>query len=271
MIDTATGLGFTPLHFAAREGCEENVLFLLQEGADINASANIDYISPLHVAVWYGHIRIVSILIDAGAVLTVTRKGHSADALAAINNRQHIVSLLRSQRPAPIEQVESHFSMLSGLEQSISLGNLEACNVLIQQGALDHGLLPCGCTPLIRALCSRQPRIVDLLISHGVSNDSAVCPDELSYFEVLPPIQRPLAAHFAVCDSVFNSTLEKLLEKYLPPFSAEESMPELHKHWAWSPMSLLYLAIDINEDVFDIIDIIDIIVSHLQTHWKTYA
>ncbi|MBN2533417.1 MAG: ankyrin repeat domain-containing protein [Spirochaetales bacterium] len=64
----------TPLHSAAGSGCRELVLFLLENGADIDARVkeydsyngydSADGETPLMLAIREGHVDIVKILVD---------------------------------------------------------------------------------------------------------------------------------------------------------------------------------------------------------------
>ena len=58
--------GFTPLHFAAREGELEAARLLLAAGADVNAAA-ADGKSPLNLAIYNGHYALAELLIDSSA------------------------------------------------------------------------------------------------------------------------------------------------------------------------------------------------------------
>jgi ankyrin repeat protein len=58
--------GFTPLHFAAREGEMGATRALLAAGADVNAIA-ADGKNALGLAIYNGHYELASLLIDAGA------------------------------------------------------------------------------------------------------------------------------------------------------------------------------------------------------------
>jgi ankyrin repeat protein len=64
-ISYANG-GFTPLHFAAREGQIEVVEFLLTAGARLDAIA-ADGKTPLNLAIYNGHYELAENLIEAGA------------------------------------------------------------------------------------------------------------------------------------------------------------------------------------------------------------
>ena len=56
----------TPLHIAARMGNVDNVLLLLQHGADPEAVTKDGY-TPLHIAAKEGHEEVIGVLIDQSA------------------------------------------------------------------------------------------------------------------------------------------------------------------------------------------------------------
>jgi hypothetical protein len=60
--------GFTPLHWAARNGHIEIARLLLQNGADVNANDNFGY-TPLHLAAIFGRIDILRLLFENGVDL----------------------------------------------------------------------------------------------------------------------------------------------------------------------------------------------------------
>ena len=93
LLDNPDNYGRTPLHTAAEEGHESLVVFLLKQGADINA---LDYygFSPLMLATIRGNLKIVQILtaqteidgnIQSTANLEQFPKGSTALHLACIN------------------------------------------------------------------------------------------------------------------------------------------------------------------------------------------
>jgi ankyrin repeat protein len=58
--------GYTLLHRAAERGREEVVAYLIEKGADVNATGPLDW-APLHVAAQKGDLAVVKRLVEAGA------------------------------------------------------------------------------------------------------------------------------------------------------------------------------------------------------------
>jgi ankyrin repeat protein len=57
---------YTALHRAAERGREEVVAYLIEKGADVNATGPLDW-TPLHVAAQKGDLAVVKRLVKAGA------------------------------------------------------------------------------------------------------------------------------------------------------------------------------------------------------------
>ena len=89
---------YTPLAYAAYQGNENIVRFLLQRGARVNADAQRGgaYINtPLMMAAIQGHERIVRVLLSSGADADVRiHNGHTAAELAAKHNHRSLAQLL---------------------------------------------------------------------------------------------------------------------------------------------------------------------------------
>ena len=58
---------WTPLLYSAFYGKKDVVVFLIKQGADVNAASRITGWTPLHVAADKGHLEVVKILVSAGA------------------------------------------------------------------------------------------------------------------------------------------------------------------------------------------------------------
>lgn len=89
---------YTPLAYAAYQGSENIVRYLIQRGARVNADAQVGgtYVNtPLMMAAIQGHERIVRSLLGAGADADVrVYGGHTAAELAAKYNHTALAQLL---------------------------------------------------------------------------------------------------------------------------------------------------------------------------------
>ena len=89
---------WTPLHIAAALNEIEAVAALISHGADVNAR-NKGGETPLMLASWWGHAKVVEALLDAGAdkELKATSgiwKGNTALDIARDNNKDDVVAVL---------------------------------------------------------------------------------------------------------------------------------------------------------------------------------
>lgn len=65
--DTSDSCGYTPLHYAARNGHPDACLLLLQNGAQVDKCTRTGKATSLHRAAYAGHIEVVKHLLKAGA------------------------------------------------------------------------------------------------------------------------------------------------------------------------------------------------------------
>lgn len=97
-IKTTDDEGWTPLHWAALYGHKDISLFLIAQGADIDATSKIGE-TPLMVAAECRHQNVFMLLLEAGAQTSMTRrngdaaadilKSHKADDMLA-QLREHL-------------------------------------------------------------------------------------------------------------------------------------------------------------------------------------
>ena len=88
--------GWTPLHFAARDGYKEIVELLIAKGADVNAKDNDGGTTPLHHAASYGRNEVVELLIAKGAdVNAKDNYGGTPLDRAISSNKKSTASFLR--------------------------------------------------------------------------------------------------------------------------------------------------------------------------------
>lgn len=95
-------LCFTPLWGAAYGGYDDEVLFLLERGAEVNRKTNFGR-TPLMVAAYKGHESTVRLLLSRGADPNATDDGDTALMFAKDKGCSEIVALLRQTgaRDAP--------------------------------------------------------------------------------------------------------------------------------------------------------------------------
>ncbi|MFH1117942.1 MAG: ankyrin repeat domain-containing protein, partial [Pseudomonadota bacterium] len=167
---------------AAERGRVELTKSLLTRGADANVRGKIG-LTPLMLAAWGGHARVVELHLRRGAHLQASADGRTALHLAAERGLSHVVRLLldkgadvhwqtHSGRTALIEAAErGHLKIVTLLEEhganytlgaAARVGDLSRVQLLLREGA-DLDALHSGLTPLMHACLGGRGKVVRLL------------------------------------------------------------------------------------------------------------
>jgi ankyrin len=165
--------GFSPLLYAARQGCTEAARALVEGGADINLT-DPDRTSPLIVAMMSFHFDTAAYLIEAGADLDLwDLYGHSPVYVAVDMN-----VIPDGGRPdIPSEDAHSALDVLALLLERGANPNLQLKlrppyrNVIFDRGG--DNILSAGATPLLRAAKAGDNDAIRLLLAHGALVDLA--------------------------------------------------------------------------------------------------
>ena len=84
-------IGYTPLHYACRNGHAEVVKALLEKGADVHTKTTDGY-TPLHLACMEGHVEVVKALLEKGAdVHAKNSSGWTPLPTACMNGHAEVV------------------------------------------------------------------------------------------------------------------------------------------------------------------------------------
>jgi ankyrin repeat protein len=161
--------GFTPLLYAAREGCLECARHLVQGGADINLT-DPDRTTPLVLALLNMHFDTAAYLITAGADIEKWDLYGRSPIYAAVD----LSTLPRGGRPdLPSTDETTPLQVIKILLERGSNPNLQLKlrppfrNVIFDRGA-DNAVLTIGATPLLRASrVGDNPEAIRLLLQHG--------------------------------------------------------------------------------------------------------
>ena len=157
--------GFSPLHVAAAQENEKTVMFLLNNGADVNTSGPYG-VTALDKASETGHLIIVKLLLDMGA----TMEGGSSDrdsALhsAALYGHKDIVKLLLDRG---IDVNVRGWRCDTPLHLAASRGHTEVVKLLIARGAdVNAAAYREGLTPLLEAAFQGSTDTVEVLVNAG--------------------------------------------------------------------------------------------------------
>ncbi len=159
--------GFTPLMFAAREGCVACLPILAEAGANLN-QADPDGITPIVNAIINGHYDVARFLLDKGADPNLADKTGRAALYAAVDAH----TMPASNRPSPNES-DNEIGSLDLVKAIVAHGGLVNTQLKAQQPyrtKVDRGndtMLTTGTTPLIRAAKAGDTAVIALLLEKG--------------------------------------------------------------------------------------------------------
>lgn len=159
--------GFTPLMFAAREGCVECVKVLADAGAKLNL-ADPDGITPMVDAIINGHYDVAAALLDKGADPNLFDKTGRAALYAAVDAH----TMPYSNRPSPDESHNQITSLdliksliVHGADVNMQLKTQQPYRSKVDRG--DDTMLTTGTTPLLRAAKAGDVTVISLLLEKG--------------------------------------------------------------------------------------------------------
>ena len=163
--------GFSPLHYAAREGCTECVRVLARGGANLNA-IDPDRVSPLNLALINMHFDTALAFIEAGADVNQW----DIFGRAPLYNAIDLNTMPVGGRPdVPSEDITTGYDVAKVLLEKGANPNMQLkLRPPYRNAVFDRGSdnpLSNGATPLIRAARSADVESVKLLLEHGALVD----------------------------------------------------------------------------------------------------
>ncbi|XP_015921097.2 uncharacterized protein [Parasteatoda tepidariorum] len=157
--------GFTLLHIAAEFGFLDMVVYLLDEGADVN-SETLNLATPLHLSSFDGQLEAVKILISRGANVSARAKeGVTPLHFAVESGRQSIVEYLL-ENGANINAMTSEKCL--PLHYAIREKHMKIFEILIKNGARLEDIEICGDSAYKYAISKRNLDAINYLIESGV-------------------------------------------------------------------------------------------------------
>jgi uncharacterized protein len=159
--------GFTPLMFAAREGCVACLPILADAGANLNQT-DPDGITPVVNAIINGHYDVARFLLDKGADPNLADKTGRAALYAAVDAH----TMPASNRPSPNE-ADNETTSLDLVKAVLAHGGAVNTQLKTQQPyrtKVDRGndtMLTTGTTPLLRAAKAGDVVVITLLLEKG--------------------------------------------------------------------------------------------------------
>jgi len=151
--------GLAALMFAARQGASESGRLLLDAGAEINATEPQYQFTALQTAIFNGHYRFATMLVERGADV------NDGALYVAIEMRNLAHYTNRPNPPAADGQV-SHLDVITLLLQKGADPNRPYAKRIPPRQAQGDIKPPAGATPLYRAVRSLDAATVQLLLDH---------------------------------------------------------------------------------------------------------
>ena len=160
--------GFTPLHYAARQGHIETARLLLDDGANIDQPSGGDQSTPLLVAVINGNYDLAHMLLERGADPNLVSDDGAGPLFATLN----IEWSLRTWYPQPQMfrvQETSYLDLMEALLEAGADPN-QRVSTHIWYAAYNAGRMGVdftGATPFWRAAYATDVTAMRLLVEHG--------------------------------------------------------------------------------------------------------
>ena len=167
--NTALRNGWTGLHVAALNGHLEVVRLLLEAGALPDRDEELDARTPLHMAADHGHLEVVHLLLEARA--TVDRAGRTSETplhLATESEQVAVVQMLLEAR-ASCDQAGMNFA--TPLHLAAENGNVEVTRLLLNVGAACDKAAIYSETPLHVACKHGHVEVARLLLEARACSD----------------------------------------------------------------------------------------------------
>ncbi|MCL7046394.1 hypothetical protein MKW94_021018, partial [Papaver nudicaule] len=128
-VHSKDGKGQTPLYYAIKEGDLITVRYLLEKGANVDASDDTGH-TPLQCAAAMGDTTIIALLLSKGVHVDVATKGGTALLIAVSSDHQDVVKMLLDHGANP--DVVACEGMLRPLISAIYAKSWECMDLLLQ-------------------------------------------------------------------------------------------------------------------------------------------
>ncbi|KAL6006869.1 hypothetical protein ACLOJK_032365 [Asimina triloba] len=170
-VDVRDDDGETPLLHAVRQGHVTTAKYLLEHGADPDASSELGA-TPLHHAAGIGNIELLSFLISKGADVDSQSDAGTPLIWAAGHGQKDAVKVLLEHHANVNAETDDS---ITPLMSAVAAGSLPCLELLIQAGA-NVNVSAGGATPLHIAADSGSTEIINCLLKAGA--DPNVCDED---------------------------------------------------------------------------------------------
>lgn len=175
LLNCAEAGGYSAMHFAAFNGDDSIVSFLLSKGADVNVE-NLDGNTPLVMAVKGRHLDTIRILVDSGADINkMNAMGTTAIHHAAAMGYVDCLFLLQELKA---NTVFNRIPVGTLLHWATHSGDLKTVGTVMYRMNVPVDAEDAhGGTPLMVAIHMNKLKVVAFLLEHGADPNCVVCED----------------------------------------------------------------------------------------------
>ncbi|CAN0173390.1 unnamed protein product [Ectocarpus sp. 6 AP-2014] len=157
-------LGWTPVMMAASQGHPKVLGILLNKGADLSV-VDKSGSTALSISARLGHVAVTRMLVTAGASLEAAEpQGWTPLMVAVYNGHPQVVGILLN-KGADLSVVDKSGS--TALIISAHLGHVAVTMMLVTAGASLEAVEPQGWTPLMVAVYNGHSQVVGILLNNG--------------------------------------------------------------------------------------------------------
>lgn len=188
--------GFTLMSYAAANGHESVIRYLIQKGLDCN-TPNLYGWSPLMQAAYYGWLPAVGRLLDCGARINDVNNLGTTALLCACKNGYYSIAEMLIKKGAEVNAPEKNSCGFTPLMAACQSGNEQMVRLLLTHGADPNAKLKgSGWTALMLASLNNHKEVVKILLANGADKESVNASGKNA---------------FVICCEVENNEIAKLL------------------------------------------------------------